>query len=152
MGLFGSSKRGDPLAKAFNPYEAVCGVLLSVVASDGDVADDETDGLVFVVNRHPIFADQSVRDFEIMIEEQFSILTEHGWEVFVEKAASHVPSNLSGTVFALAVDFVMAGDQVESAKESLIESLRRMLRIGEAEAKTVVQVMALKNGVYTKDQ
>ncbi len=147
MGLFGSSKREDPLDRVFNTYEAVCGVLLSVVASDGDVADDELDGLVFVVNRHPIFADQSVPDFEKMIEEQFSILAEHGWEVLIEKAASHVPSKVSGTVFALAVDFVMTGDQSRSDEESLIESLRRMLRIGEAEAKAVIQVMALKNGI-----
>ncbi|SDU00376.1 tellurite resistance TerB family protein [Stappia sp. ES.058] len=147
MGLFGNLGGKSPLEKDFNIHEAVSGVLLSVVASDGDISDEEVDAFNFVVNRHAIFSSQAPHDFRKMIDAQFSILRKNGWETLAEKAASHVPPNLSGTVFALAVDFVLADGQVESAEEQLIESLRRKLGIDEDDAKSVIQVLALKNGV-----
>lgn len=148
MGLFGGlTGKNDPLEKEFNSFEAISGVLLSVVASDGDISDEEIDAFNFVANRHPVFVSQSPHDFRSMIDEQFSILKKHGWSVLAEKAASYVPPSLKGTVFALAVDFVLADGQVEVAEEQVIEALRSFLEIKESDARTVVQVLALKNGV-----
>lgn len=147
MGLFSGFMGKDPLEKEFNTYEAASGVLLSVVASDGEISDEEVDAFVFVANRHPIFVDQSPHDFRRMIDEQFSILRKQGWEVLADKAALHVPARLRATLFALAVDFVLADGRVEAAEERLIETLRAKLGIGPDDARKIVEVLALKNGV-----
>lgn len=147
MGLFSGFAGKNPLDKDFNAYEAASGVLLSVVASDGEISGEEIDAFVFVANRHPIFVNQSAQDFRRMIDEQFSILRKHGWDVLANKAASFVPPNMRGTVFALAVDFVLADGQIDVAEERLIGSLRDKLGIAEDEAYNIVKVLALKNGM-----
>ena len=147
MGLFSGFAGKNPLDKDFNTYEAASGVLLSVVASDGEISDEEVEAFVFVANRHPIFVSQSGHDFRRMIDEQFSILRKHGWDVLANKAASHVPPKLRGTVFALAVDFVLADGQIDEAEERLIGTLREKLNIDEDDARRVVEVLALKNGI-----
>ena len=147
MGLFSGFGGKDLLDREFNTYEAASGVLLSIVASDGDISDEEVDTFSLVANRHPIFALQSPHEFRRMIDEQFSILRKRGWEALADKASSHVPANLRPTIFALAVDLVLADGRVEATEERLIESLRKKLGVDEGDAKRIVDVLALKNGI-----
>ncbi|MFH1796095.1 MAG: tellurite resistance TerB family protein [Pseudomonadota bacterium] len=146
MGLFSGFGSKDLMDKEFNTFEAASGVLLSVVASDGEISDEEVDTFSLLANRHPIFVQQSPHEFRRMIDEQFSILRKRGWEALADKASSHLPSNLRPTVFALAVDLVLADGRVEVAEEKMIDSLRRKLGVEEEDARRIVEVLALKNG------
>lgn len=147
MGLFSGFRGKDPLDRKFNTYEAASGILLSVLASDGEISDTEVEAFNFVANRHPIFASQSAQDFRIMVEEQCSILRRHGWEVLADKAASCLPDQMRGTLFTLAVDFVLADGRVEAAEENMIDSLREKLHISDEDARKTIEVLATKNSI-----
>lgn len=147
MALFGGFKGRNPLDRKFTDHEAAHGILLSVIASDGDIGDEEVDTINLIVNRHPIFRTQSAADHKRMVDEQLSILRKQGVDVLSEKAAGDLPERLRATVFALAVDFVLADGQVDQAEERLIEKLRSQLGIGLEDAEAVVGVLSQKNGI-----
>lgn len=147
MSLFGALEERDDFDKDFTPQESVCGVLLSIIACDGDIAKIELDAFNAIVSRHVIFAGRSKQAFHRMIRDILSIRKQHGWEVLAEAAARHVPDDIRSTVFALAVDLVFADGRVDMQEEFIIERIRGILEIAEDDARNVIQVLAIKNGM-----
>lgn len=147
MGLFDRFRSSQSSNAEFNIQEATSGVLLSVVASDGQVSDDESDYFRLVANRHPIFRDQSAADFNRMIDKMMGILHRQGWRPLIDKCGADIPQDFKPTVFALAVDFVFADGAVEDEEKELVAYLQKALGISDKFADSIVQVLAVKSGV-----
>lgn len=146
MGLFDKFRSTVSSNVAFTLQEATSGVLLSVVASDGNISDDEAEYFRFVANRHPVFRDQSPAEFNRMIDKMLGLLKRWGWDVLIDKCAVDIPKEFKPTVFALAVDFVFADGSVEDEETKLIGRLQQGLEIPNDIAESVVEVLAAKNG------
>ncbi|MFV0410744.1 MAG: tellurite resistance TerB family protein [Paracoccus sp. (in: a-proteobacteria)] len=146
MSLFDSFRKST-LEKTFSPEEAANGILLAVIFSDGAVSAEEVETYQLAATRHPLFRHQTTPDFNRMMDNQIEIIRHHGWMKLVEKSAEDLPTNLRATLFALAVDFVLADGRVDAAEERLIDRIRELLAIDPADAETVVAVLCAKNGV-----
>ncbi len=82
-----------------------------------------------------------------MTRDHLSVIDQQGWQPLAEKAAQDLPAALSATLFALAVDFVLADGRIAAAEEAVIERIRDILAIDSADAETVIAVLAAKNGI-----
>jgi uncharacterized tellurite resistance protein B-like protein len=147
MAIFGSLGRSSALDRPWSPQEAASGILLAIIASDGEISDDEVAAFNGVAQGHPIFRDQPSQAFGRMIDEQFSILRKTGWESLFDKGAADLPPDIAQTVFVLAVDLVLSDGSVEESEEYLIGKLRDALRISEELVATAVQVLSIKYAV-----
>lgn len=147
MSLFESLGEKDSFSREFNRHESVCGVLLSIIARNGTMAKVELSAFNTVISTHEIFAGRSKQAYQRMVEEILSIHKQHGWEVLAEEAARHVPEDIRSTVFALAVDLVFADRKVDMQEEFIIERIQRILKITDDDAKNIVNVLAIKNGM-----
>lgn len=147
MGLFDSLMGKGALDRKMDQYEAASAVLISVIASDGDISDEEVDSFILLANRHPLFRSQPGADFNRMIREQFLTLKNHGWKKLSAKGATDLPESLRKTVFALSVDLVFSDGAVAAEEEQVIEHIASILGISSETANTTIQVLSIKNGM-----
>mgnify|MGYP003381711005 CR=1 FL=1 len=147
MSIFGGLGRSSILDRKFSQEEAISAILLSIIASDGEVSDEEVDAFISVANNHPTMRNQSASDFKRMVDEQQSVLRKQGWEKLFDKGAAELPRALAQTVFVLAVDFVLSDGSVDAAEERLIERLRDALSIADDLVGAAVEVLSIKYAV-----
>lgn len=144
MALFGSLGRSGYLERSLSPVEAASAVLLGVVASDGDISDEEVQTFNTMATHHPIFRNQSDVNFRKMIDDQFAVLKKNGWEALFDRGALLLPSTFANTVFVLAVDFVLSDGVVEETEEYLIDKLRKALSVSDDIVQATIQIMSIK--------
>ena len=147
MSIFGGLGRSSILDRKFSQEEAISAILLSIIASDGEVSDEEVDAFISVANNHPTMRNQSASDFKRMVDEQQSVLRKQGWEKLFDKGAAELPRALAQTVFVLAVDFVLSDGSVDAAEERLIGKLRDALSIADDLVGAAVEVLSIKYAV-----
>lgn len=147
MGLFDRFTSTASSNASFSVQEATSGVLLSTVAADGNISDDEAAYFSLIANRHPVFRDQPASEFSRMIDKMLGILSREGWKPLVSKCGADIPTELKPTVFALAVDFVFADGAPEEEEKELVGFLQSTLGIPDETARAVVEVLAVKNGI-----
>jgi len=68
-----------------------------------------------------------------------------GPEKLLDKSYPAVPPELRETVFANAIDIVLADGTVEQEEREFIDDLQGKLEVDEKRAKAIVQVMVYKN-------
>jgi uncharacterized tellurite resistance protein B-like protein len=67
MAIIDSLGRSSALDRSWSPQEAASGILLAIIASDGEISDDEVAAFNGIVQGHPIFQDQPRKAFDRMI-------------------------------------------------------------------------------------
>lgn len=127
MGLFDKFRSTASTNASFTLQEATSGVLLSVVASDGNISDDEVALFNLIATRHPVFRDQPAAEYGRMIDKMLGILKREGWSNLVVKCCLDLPQEFKATVFALGVDFVFADGSVEEEEKELVSFLQKSL-------------------------
>ncbi len=80
-----------------------------------------------------------------MMDRLLGELKRGGLEKLLEKLSPAVPPELRETVFANAVDIVLADGTVEEEEREFIDDLQAKLEVDEKRAKAIVQVMVHKN-------
>lgn len=133
--------------RKFNPQEATSAILLSIIASDGEISDEEVAAFNAVAVHHPIMVDQPAAAFHKMMDEQLTVLRKQGWEVLFDEGARELPVAMTNTVFVLAVDFVLSDGTVEETEERLIGKLRDALSISNELVNASVEVLSINYGV-----
>ena len=91
--------------------------------------------------------------FERLTEQQVGSLMDRligelkrgGPERLLEKSCPAVPPELRESVFANAVDIVLADGTVEQDERDFMDELRSKLEIDEERSRVIVQVMVYKN-------
>jgi uncharacterized tellurite resistance protein B-like protein len=144
MGLFDMFGGGEGKA-AFGPHEGFAGILLAAAAADGHIAEEEAQGLWRAIERMKLFSSYTPEKFNRMMDVLLKVLKKGGPEALVEKCVPALPERLRATAFCNAVDIVLADGTVEEEEEELIEKLKGALEVDEAEAKTIIKVMVIKN-------
>lgn len=146
MGLFNKLLSGQASsAQALSPQEAFAAVLLTAVAADGQISDEERDLFVSTSNRMKLLKDQTAAQFNSMMDKLFLILKREGSQALLEKAKSAVPSELRETAFALAADIVFADGSVEPEEMAIVEAIQQGMGIADEQALKIVEVLQIKN-------
>ena len=145
MGLFDSLFGGGSGDKTVTKQEAFTGILLAAAAADGHISDEEAQGLWTAIERMKLFANFTPDKFNKMMDNLLKILKKGGPDLLVEKCVPALPQRLRATAFCNAVDIVLADGSVEDDEKELIEKLQTALEVGDDEAKTIIEVMIIKN-------
>lgn len=146
MGLFDKLLGGQTSSNVvLDKREALAGILLVTVASDGHISDEEAGAFNATVNRMALYKTQSGSEFSSMLDKLLGLLKKHGHSFLLEKAAKGLPSELRDTAFALATDLVFADGHVEAEEKELLENIQQCLEIPDDVALKIIEVLQIKN-------
>ncbi len=146
MSLFDDIDTGlDAAARPFGPQEGFAGVLLCASACDGHIGDEEGQSLFTILSQKKLYERLTQQQYSTMVDRLLGELKRGGPEKLLDKSFPAVPPELRETVFANAVDIVLADGVVEQEEKDFIDDLQRKFEIDAKRAKTIVQVMVYKN-------
>lgn len=141
MGLFDSFRAKS--APQFDPQRAVMTIVISALAADGEVDDEEVARMRSMCARSPLFARNSNQEDDRVIDFALGCIRQLGQGSLSQAAAALSPA-LRETAFAFAVEIVMADGQVGPQEESFIDELSRTLAIDDGLARAVIAVTAIR--------
>ncbi len=144
MGLFDKFTGGGASAP-FNKQEAFAGILLSVVAADGHISDEEAQDFNARANRMKLFSEQTGAQFSQMIDRLSQILRKEGPSALMNRSAQALPQDLRATAFVVATDLVFADGTVDDDEQALVGDLQRALGIPDDLAERAVEILHIKN-------
>lgn len=147
MGLFDSFRKDSIKKKqlTLGPAEGFMAIMLLVVASDGYLADDESNLLNATLCRMQLFRSYSEDVVRRMIDSLCGTLKRDGVEALFNAAIETLPHDLYDTCFAIATDLVLSDGQVSEEEEAILGSLCRALNLSDSLVSQVIEVMLIKN-------
>ncbi|VTS08780.1 tellurite resistance TerB family protein [Tuwongella immobilis] len=144
MGLF-DSLLGGGSSSTITPQEAYLGILLAANASDGHVSPEEVQGFVTSVIRMKLYSEWNGDKINKAIDKMLGVIKRKGVDETVDSCAKILPEKLHKTVFANAVDLVLADGTVEDEEKEFINRLRQVLGLSGDDAQMIATVMVWKN-------
>jgi tellurite resistance protein len=131
--------------KALSRHEAFAGILLAASASDGEIADEELDSFCTTVGRMRMFSTWTSDRMVELFRRLLGMIVAEGVDTVLDRCAKGLPQELRKTAFINACDLVLADGVVEEGEKEYINRLWKALEIKPEEAKTIAQVIVLKN-------
>ena len=147
MGLLSNILGTETSPAKLNQQESFLGILLSAVAADGHISDEETADFISIANKAKVVQDMSGQQFNSTIDKLFKILRRDGVDQLVELSVKGLPPDLRLGTFTIACDLLFSDGSVEKEEEQVLEKLIAKLEINEANAMKVVEVISIKNKV-----
>jgi len=144
MGLFGSLFSGvsKSVVSFSSEKEAFFAIIYACVCADGDVSDEEISALVNYCGNNPIM---SGLDLVGTYRRMHDIKNKSGLSEIVSAAIPKISFDKRPTVFAVAVDFMLADGVVGPKEQTLLEELQKGLEVDEALATKIIEVLIIKN-------
>ena len=126
-----------------NEKEAFFAIIFACMAADGEIAPEEEVNLINLLASRPTFRKFDLKDTMKKIQR---ILKEtKSLEGLLDKAVVKIPAEIRPTVYANAVDFVLADGTVEQEEEIIIAMLKSKMDISDELSKKIIDVIILKN-------
>jgi len=144
MGIF-DKVLGVEKGQPFGPHEGFAGVLLGASACDGHIAEDELQSLFTMLARMKMYQRYGDKQWSQLMNRLVGVLKRRGVDELLDQAVQALPAELNETVFANAVDIVLADGIVEEDEKEFIDKLQTQLGIDSKTAVTIVKVMVIKN-------
>ncbi len=145
MGLFDSLFSGLEASRRLSPQESFAGVLIAASACDGHISEEEFNSLIAALLRMKLYQRTNEKEFRGVVNKLLGILKKKGPDVLAEACVENLPEQLAKPAFANACNIVLADGSVEPEEKEFIDKLRGLLKIDEKTAKTIAQVMVIKN-------
>ena len=145
MGLFDSLFGGMDGGGKLTPQEAFAGILMGASGCDGHIGDEEVQALATALLRMKLYQLITEKQFGQILNKVHGILKKKGAETLVEGCASGLPKELRYAAFTNAVDIVLADGVVENDEKAFIELLAGKLEIDGTSARTIAEIMVVKN-------
>ena len=144
MGLFSKlfTSASQPSIQFSSEREAFFAIVYACVAIDGQIDDDEIEALVaFMHSNNYMEGFDSLAAYRRMD----SLKSKYGVPAIVTAALPSVKEVMKPTLFATAVDFILADGVVNTKEEALLEDLQKGLGVSEELASKIIDVMVIKN-------
>lgn len=145
MGLFDNAFEGMAASSEMSKAEAFAGILLSAVACDGHISDEEVHGLQTIAARMKLYEGMTPNKWARMMDRLLGILKRQGHDTLMEKATQALPSQLAETAFAAACDLVLADQGIEDEEKQYLSKLQGLLGVEREQAMKIFKVMVIKN-------
>lgn len=144
MGIFGKlfSSSGTETVTYTSEREAFFAVVFACICIDGDVSDEELNNLVTYCSNNAFLNPlPTVESYRKMV----GLKNKLGLEAMVTAALPRISADRKPTLFAVAVDFMLADGIVGPKEETLLEDLQKGLEIEESQATKIIEVLLIKN-------
>jgi tellurite resistance protein len=145
MGLFDDAFSGMKSGSEFGRAEAFAGIMLSAVACDGHISDEEVRSLGTIASRMRLFENINGSKWNRMIDKLLGVLKRDGVEALLDRSVETLPEDLSETAFAVACDLVLADQGIEDEEKQYLSNLQRKLSLDREQALKIFKVLAIKN-------
>lgn len=144
MGLFDKILGNDENAP-FSKQEGMAGILLLMIAADGEISQEELVGFFTTCARMKLFSGVSQSQFNGMLKKISNVLRKQGAEAVLSKAAEPLTPEQKETAFALATDMAFADGSVQPQEKVLLEKIQKQLGVSDALAMKIVEVIMIRN-------
>jgi hypothetical protein len=145
MGLFDDAFSGMKSGGEFGRAEAFAGIMLSAVACDGHISDEEVRSLGTIASRMRLFENINGGKWNRMIDKLLGVLKRDGVEPLLDRSIEALPEDLHETAFAVACDLVLADQGIEDEEKQYLSNLQRKLGLDRDQALKIFKVLAIKN-------
>jgi hypothetical protein len=145
MGIFDALFSGLESRTKLTPQESFAGILLAASACDGHISEDEFNQLLAALFRMKLFERINEKQFNQVMNKLMGVLKKHGPDALADGCAETLPSDLRKAAFANACNIVLADGILEDDEKEFINTLKDKLQLEANLAKTIPQVMILKN-------
>ncbi len=143
MGLFKNLVGGSGQFPS-NEAEAVLGILISVIAADGDISDDEVESFMYLANRTNTLGPMPPQPFRDNVDTCLRIVRRDGAATLMGKCAPMVSQEKRKPLFINSCDLLMRDGRVEPEEEQIIEALQAQLSIDDSFAQNAVSFVVTK--------
>lgn len=145
MGIFDSLFGSVESKTKLSPQEAFAGILLAASACDGHISDDEVQSLLTALFRMKLFERINERQFNSVMNKLMGVLKKNGPDALVDGCCETLPESLNKAAFANACNIVLADGVLDDDEKEFINTLSKKLGLEASVAKTIAQVMVIKN-------
>ena len=147
MSFFGNLFGGESGPVTLNKQEAFTGILLSIIAADGQITQEEGQDFIATLQRSKVMARISNPQFRDLMNKLQKYLRKNGPEKLVELCAEHLPPELAQGTFAYACDLVFSDGVADESEQKLLDQIKAKLNIDDSLAYKVAEVLIIKNKV-----
>lgn len=125
--------------------EAVASLLIAAISVDGVVEMEEAARIREVLGTSRFLRQAGNGSMQALANRAIALLTEFGLPAVMTGCAKVIPTDLRPTTFALATDLTLADGRISDREKAFIDELQAVLRIDDATALKIVEVMLIKN-------
>ncbi|PIF63282.1 tellurite resistance TerB family protein [Flavobacterium sp. 11] len=123
-------------------FEAWVGILYSCISADNQITDSETAWLSRVLHSKQKFVGI---DMAPLYAKSFNLRMELGQLKYISACCELIKEEDKETVFALALEVLLADGTLEKEEKNLIEVLSNRLKIDADMTSKIIEVIFLKN-------
>jgi uncharacterized tellurite resistance protein B-like protein len=123
-------------------FEAWVGILYSCISADNKITDSETATLSRVLSSKQKFLGI---DIAPLYRKSFNVRTELGQLKYISACCELIKEEDKETVFALALEVLLADGTLEKEEKNVIEVLSNQLKIEKEMTSKIIEVIFLKN-------
>ena len=120
-------------------------VLVGAATADGILRRDENSRLTELLGSSRFGLGIGIEATTAATTRALNLLADHGLAAVLSACAEAIPPDLRATAFALAVDLALADGRLGSRESALIDQLQGALRIEGELARTIIEVLLIKN-------
>lgn len=145
MGLLGKFLGKEPAKKPTDDVLLLHSIFC-MAAADGHIDDGEDEVIRAYANTLPEFRDMDGQEFQKAIDQSIKIAHKHNRDM---KSSLVVLNDIQSDAirkkaFVLAVDIAMSSGDIDESEEEMLEAMKRILRIDDALADRIIEVISLK--------
>ena len=126
---------------------AIVAVLVAAINANQNITAAEGGRAMHLLWSMRRFRRREGEALDRLIDDVRERVNAEGDEAVVEEAVRAIPARLRAAVFATAVDLVLVDSTLERAERQYLRRLAAQLRIPADRARTIVQVMGMKNSL-----
>lgn len=130
---------------SFSPVEGLVGIALLIVTADGHVSPEEIELLNASLLRMKLFDGVSAEILKQLFDKMTQELRRQSCDDFLRSMVSSIPSEMSMSVFAIAVDLAFSDGEMCDEERAILEFMYGLLDIPRDIALQILQVMEIKN-------
>lgn len=123
-------------------FEAWVGILYSCISADNQITDSETATLSRVLSSKQKFVGI---DIAPLYRKAFNVRAELGQLKYISACSEWIKGEDKETVFALALEVLLADGTLEKEEKNVIEVLSNQLEIEKEMTSKIIEVIFLKN-------
>ncbi|MFV8370657.1 tellurite resistance TerB family protein [Flavobacterium sp. LB2R40] len=123
-------------------FEAWVGILYSCISADNQITDSETATLSRVLHSKEKFIKV---DIAPLCAKAFNLRAELGQLKYISACCELIEDGDKETVFALALEVLLADGTLEKEEKNVIEVLSKQLKLDAGMTSKIIEVIFLKN-------
>ena len=127
------------------PKESFAAIMLSAIAVDGHMAEEELQNLMTTLKRTKLYKDKTKASITNTLNKLLRIIKTYGVDSLLQLALPNLPDYLHETVFALATDITLSDGAVFEEELDMLSKLSTQLSIPEDTVNQITKVMMIKN-------